>query len=237
MKYMIHSCNSRKWYVDEFLVPSMIEQGIKKDDIYVYNDDKCEGNLVSWVVSCHVAYEMWGEQNVWHLQDDVIICSKFKERTEALEEVPVKVICGFTCHYDDDRGPGLKEAYNHMWYSFPCIRIDGKLAKLFAEWADTYVWRDPQFGFYVRNKKGDDFIFRVYIESYFPRELVINLTPNLVDHVDYLVGGTTVNHNRKLQGKDIRSIYWLPEDEHLVDELEERINKRNEARKNDNDIR
>lgn len=225
MKYMIHSCNNRKWYVDEYLVPSMLKQGIKEEDIYVYNDDKCEGNLVSWVVSCHVAYELWGETNVWHLQDDVLICSKFKERTEELENNPVNIVCGFTTHYDDGRNPGEKPAYNHMWYSFPCIRIHSRITKLFAEWADLYVWRDPQYGFYIRNKKGDDFIFRVYIESYFPNEPVLNLTPNLVEHIDWVIGGTTVNKNRAKQGKAIRSIYWLKEDEYLVEALEKKLMK------------
>jgi len=223
MKYMIHSCDARKWYVDKYLVPSMIEQGINEDDIYVYNDDKHEGNLVSWVVSCHVAYEMWGECNVWHLQDDVIICSKFKERTEQLEEDKTKIICAFTTLYDDGRNPGLKGAKDHMWYSFPCIRIHSRVTKLFAEWCDLYVWRDGQFGYYVRNKKGDDFVFRVYIESYFPNEPVLNLVPNLIDHVDWIVGGSTVNRSRQKQGREIRSIYWLKEDEHLVEELERRV--------------
>lgn len=223
MKYMIHTCNDRRWYVDKYLVPSMVKQGIDINDVYVYQDTKCEGNLVSWVVSCHVAWELWGETNVWHLQDDVILCSKFKERTEDLEKDPVKIICAFVTWYDDGRNPGKQAAANHMWYSFPCIRIHSRVTKLFAEWCDTYVWRDPQYGYYVRNKKGDDFIFRIYIESYFPNEPVLNLTPNLVDHVDWLVGGSTVNRARARQGKEVRSIYWLPEDEYLVEELEKSI--------------
>lgn len=227
MKYMIHTCPNRKWYVDEFLVPSMLKQGIKEDDIYVYNDSNGDGNLVSWVLSCHVAYEMWEEtENVWHLQDDVVICSDFKEQAEKLEEMPTKIVCAFTTYYDDGRNPGLKGAKNHMWYSFPCIRIMNRVTKLFAEWCDLYVWRDPQFGFYVRAKKGDDFVFRVYIESYFPNEPVLNIVPNLVDHVDWILGGSTVNKTRARQGKEVRSIYWREEDEHLITELEQEVQKR-----------
>jgi hypothetical protein len=164
---------------------------------------------------------MWGETNVWHMQDDVVICSDFKKQTEELESVDVKIICAFTCKYDDDRNPGLKEARDHMWYSFPCLRINSKLTKLFAEWVDMWVWHDPQFGFYVRQKKGDDYLFRIYIENYFPREPVLNLAPNLVDHVDYLIGGTIVNPQRDM--KNVRSMYW--DEPQLVEELKEAIDK------------
>ena len=29
MKYMIHTCNRRRWYVNKILIPDMLEQGIK----------------------------------------------------------------------------------------------------------------------------------------------------------------------------------------------------------------
>ena len=223
MKYMIHSCNTRQWYVDDFLVPSMLKQGIKEDDIYVYQDTVCEGNLVSWVKSCHLAYQMWGETNVWHLQDDVVLCSDFKKRTEELEENTLRVICAFTCKYDDGRGPGEGPTKNHMWYSFPCIRLHSALTKEFACWVDAYVWRDNQFNFWVKHKKGDDFIFRIFIEDYYPHEHILNLVPNLVDHIDFLLGGTVVNPQRQMQGADVRSVYW--EEPNIVNELMEEIVK------------
>ena len=58
MRYMIHSCNQREWYVDNFLIPSMIAQGISEDDIYKYNDTRKDGNLLAFVKSCKLAYEM-----------------------------------------------------------------------------------------------------------------------------------------------------------------------------------
>ena len=223
MKYMIHACNSRMWYVDDYLVPSLLKQVIAKDDIYVYQDKDCEGNLKSYIKSCHLAYEMWGETNVWHMQDDVIVSAKFKERTEELEENPLRVISAFTCKYDDGRGPGEAECKNHIWYSFPCTRINSRLSKEFASWCDTYLWRDNQFGFWTRYKKGDDYIFRVFMESYHPKEHVLNLIPNLVDHIDFLLGGTVVNPQRQMQGADVRSMYWDEND--LVCELGDRIRK------------
>lgn len=220
MKYMIHSCEARLWYVENFLIPSMIKQGIDRDDIFNYVDTKHEGNLVSWVVSCHKAYEMWGEQNVWHLQDDVCISSTFKERTEEFEKRE-GIICGFNCLYDDGRLPGDGVAENHMWWSFPCIRIPNKVAKDMAVWADTYLWRDCQFGFWVRHKKGDDFIFRIYLESYYPALPVYNEAPNLVDHIDYLLGGSMVNKQRTMS--NVRSGYWNEND--IVEKLTEEICK------------
>ena len=219
MKYMIHSCEARLWYVDNYLIPSMLAQGIKEEDIYNYIDTKHEGNLVSWVVSCHKSYEMWGEQNVWHLQDDVIICRDFKERTEQLESQD-GIVCAFTCCYDEANiAPGLGTPKNHMWWSFPCIRIPNKIAKEMAVWADIYVWRDSQFGFWIRRKKGDDLIFKVFVESYYPNEPVLNLAPNLVDHIDYLLGGSTVNKQRTQA--NVRSLYF--DDTDLVNDLMEDI--------------
>lgn len=224
MKYMIHTCNSRLWYVENFLIPSLIKQGINKDDIYNYVDTKCDGNLVSFVISCHKAYEMWeADENVWHLQDDVLICKDFKQRTEELESFS-GLIQGFSCVYDENISPG--EDYiseNTMWWSMPCIRVNSKTGKLFAEWADTYVWRDSQYGFWVKYKKGDDVIFKVYMINYQTQMKVLRANPNLVEHVDWLIGGSTVNRQRESSKKIVRSIYWNDND--LVDKLAEEIHK------------
>lgn len=215
MKYMIHSCNQRQWYVDKYLVPLMLKQGIKKDNIYVYQDKTGAGNLVSWVVSCHLAQEMWGDnENVWHLQDDVLLSTKFKERTEELEEFN-GVVQGFACDYDKI-APGVDYITEEtMWWSMPCIRINSKIGKLFATWADLYVWRDPQYGFWVRHKKGDDLIFKIYMINYQSKIKVLRLDPNLVEHIDWLMGGSTVNKQRG--DKKIVSSYW--EEQDLVEEL------------------
>ena len=218
---MIHSCNERQWYVDRYLVPSMLEQGINKDDIYIYQDKNRDGNLVSWVISCHKAYELWGDNvNVWHLQDDVLLASYFKSKTEELEATEGnKMICGFTCYYDDNRKAGYGTVIKDMWFSFPCIRLNTTRTKEFANWCDIYVWRDSQFGFWIRQKKGDDFVFRVFVESYYPNEEILNLNPNIIEHVDFLLGGTIVNKQRKKY--DVRSMYW--NEEYLVEELRDKL--------------
>jgi len=39
MKYMIHACPERIWYVNNYLVPELLNQGITTQDIIVWNDD------------------------------------------------------------------------------------------------------------------------------------------------------------------------------------------------------
>ena len=67
MKIMIHTCPERLWYVEEFLVPSLIAQGI--DDIKVWNDERRVGNLAS----CLASFASCSGGETWHMQDDVVI--------------------------------------------------------------------------------------------------------------------------------------------------------------------
>ena len=43
MRVMIHGCIKRKDYIFEFLKPSLLNQGFKEDDIFVYLDEKMIG--------------------------------------------------------------------------------------------------------------------------------------------------------------------------------------------------
>lgn len=225
MKYLIHSCNNRKWYVDEYLIPSMIEQGISKEDIHVYNDDNCEGNLVSFVKSCDKIVRDTGiDEQVWHLQDDVLICSKFKQLTETLGKED-NIICGFISVYDEDVRPGVGKVRDGMWWSFPCIKIPNKITRKFVDWTNTYVWRDNQFAKWIQEKKYDDALFKVYITNYHPDCEVVHVAPTLVEHVDYLIGGSEINEQRKKSGVlNVRSLFW--EDEYLVEELADKLRRR-----------
>ena len=69
MKYMIHACPQRMWYVEEFLVPSMRDQDIRPDEIEIRCDTEGKGNLLS----CMESFRDCGERpgGTWHLQDDV----------------------------------------------------------------------------------------------------------------------------------------------------------------------
>jgi hypothetical protein len=215
-KYMIHACLDRMWYVEKYLVPSMFKQGISRNDITIYTDANGDGCLKSHVKSFQLASEMFVD-GIWHLQDDVIICRDFKERTEQYDN---GVVCGFSSYYDERKHwmPGDSNGLR-MWYSFPCIRIPTDIIKEYTNWFNTYVWRDPQYEKWVKANKYDDTIFRIWMEQYHPYTYVLNMSPNLVDHVDFLLGGSKVNPNRI--DKQVRALSF--DDVDLINELEKEI--------------
>ena len=215
-KYLIHAMPKRMWYVENYLIPSMVEQGIAKENIQVYNDEKQEGNLRSWLNSIKLLPN--DEEGTWHLQDDVIISHNFKEVTEAMD---VGVVCGFKSKNDGDNPYGPVN-FSQSWFSFLCIRIPNDIAHECAEWVDQYMIGNPVYREYWRDGVNDDWMFRQFMNTKYKRALAINLKPNIVDHIDYLIGGT-VNSNKGIT--EIRAKYW--EDEYLVDELKEKL-------KNDN---
>lgn len=216
-KYMIHTCTKRLWYVENYLIPSMLEQGIDNHDITLYVDVN-DGCLKSHVKSFTQASD-YNIKGMWHLQDDVIICKDFKEQTE--KYAGDFTVCGFASEYDERKGwkDGDVTGLN-MWYSFPCIYIPTRIVKSYTDWFNVYVWRDHQYDKWVKANKYDDTIFRIYMENYYKDEYVLNLAPNLVDHIDYLIGGTIINEAAERK-HPIRSLYW--QDEDLVQDLERRL--------------
>lgn len=212
MKYSIHTCNDRLWYVQDYLVPSMVEQGINKFDINIWLDKDNEGCLQS----CMKAFLSMpiNNKDTWHMQDDVIISHDFKEKTE--QKYGADIVCGYCYSLDGHRDiTGFVEP-KHMWYSFPCIRIPNKVARYCADWFYRKVMRDPAYGIYVRSKRFDDSLFHIFIEEYGDQLKILNLTPNIVDHIDYLIGGSIINYTRP--EKETHAAYF--EDEYLVKNLE-----------------
>lgn len=207
-KYLIHTVPKRLWYVEEYLIPSMLEQGINQKDIKVYNDDKVEGNLRA----CMHAFQSVDDdaEGTWHLQDDVIISHDFKEKTEKYDE---GIVCGFKSLYDEKVPAGEVPVFS-MWFSFPCIRIPNKIAIECADWTLNKMIGNSVYKEWWEKGVNDDLFFRRYVWEYYKNEKALNLSPNIVDHIDYLIGGT-VNSNARI--RQIRSVCW--EDEYLVDEL------------------
>lgn len=213
-KYMIHMCPQREWYVNDFLIPSLLEQGIKSSDIVTYNDTEQRGNLES----CMRAFLKCGDyddEGVWHLQDDVCICSDFKERTERYDE---GIVCGY-CFNDDDRKRFIGRVKpNKMWFSFPCIRIPTKIAVECGKWFYQSAINHPDFRMVVRAKKYDDSVFEVFLLRQCNDIRVLNLAPNLVEHIDYMLGGSTVTNSRT---EKALAVYF--EDKKVVEDLQKRI--------------
>ena len=215
-RILIHACPDRMWYVNEFLIPSLQEQGIEKIDLAV--DWSGKGNLIT----CLESFEQSGRLDgaTWHLQDDVLICHDFAERIQEFDE---GVACGF-CHT-------LFEPFNKpmpgyvppvfMFNSFPCIRIPNEIAAEFVEWYWTDACKRPEYQKWVQSGIHDDgFWHDFYVEQH-PHDFVWNIAPSIVEHVDWLIGGSIANDWR---GYICRATWW--EDEDLVQNLIEKLARR-----------
>lgn len=216
--YIIHACPERMWYVKEFLVPSLLGQGIERERIEICEDKTRRGNLAACMESFR---SCTGDGGAWHLQDDVIICRDFAERTA---EHDSGIVCGY-CFKEfgpDISVMGLVPA-PFMWNSFPCIRIPHELARECAEWFYTSARYRPNYAAWVRSGKHDDGFWHDFICEVHPELWVLNLKPALVDHVDFLLGGSTINRSRL--EPTCRAEYWT--DEELVEALAKEVGVRN----------
>lgn len=216
MRVMIHACPEREWYVNEFLVPSLKEQG--QNEVTVWMDRDKKGNLKSCIESFTHCSNYEGD--TWHLQDDVIICRDFVERTRA---APAGLVCGFCVDiYEDDPFVEGKTTANYMWQSsFPCIKIPNKIAGEFAEWLIRDAPNRPELHRLLSQNKKDDTLFYIYMKENHKNMPIMNMVPHLVDHVDYLIGGSVINQWR---GYIVRSCRW--KDENLIEELEKKLASR-----------
>ena len=213
-KYLIRAYPKRMWFVTDYIIPSLLAQGIPMGDITVYNDEKGEGNLRSFLNVCYQAPNDGG--GTWYIQDDVCICRDFKRFTELYDD---GFVCGFSSERYDGKGRIGAVHVKDMWFSFPCIRIPNKVARECAEWVDKYIignWAYKQFWESGRN---DDWAFRTFVFQRYDKCLATNLAPNLVDHVDYLLGGGSGGK----RPVEVRAQYFYDLD--LVQDLEEKILK------------
>lgn len=224
IRYMIHSAPARKWYVDEFLVPSMIRQGIPKNDIIVWCDTEKKGNLQS----CMEAFQWCGENPVnggtWHLQDDVIVSNVFSQKAKQFN---FGIVCAYVCKLGNPvwSKTGVQKVKD-MWYSFPCIRIPDPIAGECADWFfnDVVYRKKEPFVSHMKANKFDDDFFWSFLKEKYPSMDIINLVPSLVDHVDYLIGGSLVNRARSYVDSQCRAVYWR--DIGLVEQLERDLKER-----------
>ena len=205
MKIMIHACHRRMWYVNEFLLPSLLAQGIPEKDIYVWLDWTGAGNLIS----CVDSFRACG------------LSRRFAELAAANDE---GLVCGFA---NEDFGPFMQEQglqpASFMWNGFQCLRIPNELAHEFSQWFYTDAQhREGDYQRFVREKKYDDTFFRDFMLERHKDMQVMNLVPNIADHVDYIIGGSVINVGR--QKLVYRSAFW--EDEDLVENLAEAVRLR-----------
>ena len=217
MKYMIHACEDRNWYVESYMIPSMTEQGILREDILVWLDKEHKGNLIS----CLESFADCGKADglTWHLQDDVLICRDFFEKSKIASAS--QITCGFcpksfTSHHMD---VGEVKSYK-IWWSFQCICIPNELAGEFYKWfyEDCSLRNRESIQNRIKGGKDDDWFFKKFIRECHPYIVVNNLRPNLVEHVDYLIGGSKVNIGRT---RDMTATWFRDKD--LVENLRKRL--------------
>ena len=219
-QYMIHACNDRMWYVQEYLIPSLVKEGVPRTDIIIWQDV----NSIGCLQACMEAFSSVPNDNgyTWHLQDDIVIVKDFFKRTQAAAKKS-PVVCAY-CYWRNTACPsGVTHPY-YMWYSFPCIKIDNKIARGAASWYFKQAKYDIKYRDMVKTNKFDDSLFKEYLKyTYHGEKIILNLKPNLVDHIDYLIGGSIVNAERV---EKITAAAYFEEPER-VEELKKWLKERN----------
>ena len=217
MKILIHAVPERMWYVNEFLIPALHAQGA--ESIEIWNDETHEGNLAA-CMSSFAARE--GDGGTWHLQDDVLPCRDFVKRCRDLDD---GVVFGFCCRNFGDRLDAFGQVYApDAWNSFQCVRIPDAYARECADWVRSMRWEKespaPELPILWQVGKGDDTFFHEFLQCCHPGEIVENVKPNLVEHIDWIIGGST------LQWRDYiaKAEFW--DDEDLIAALRARIKAR-----------
>ena len=217
MKILIHAVPERMWYVNEFLIPALHAQGA--ESIEIWNDETHEGNLAACMAS-FAARE--GDGGTWHLQDDVLPCRDFVKRCRELDD---GVVFGFCCRNFNDRLDAFGRVYApDAWNSFQCVRIPDAYARECASWVRSMRWEKespaPELPILWQVGKGDDTFFHEFLLCCHPGEIVENVKPNLVEHIDWIIGGST------LQWRDYiaKAEFW--DDEDLIAALRARIKAR-----------
>lgn len=214
MKVMIHATPSRMWYVDGYLAPSLRAQGIEPR---IFVDEHYKGNLRACLESFSLC-DGTGDEGTWHLQDDVIICRNFAERAAAEDYGVANAFCS---RYSDDKLDHTGTVYPpDLWTGFPCVRIPDEMARDYVRWVKSDELKPPQAEMLIHCNRGDDFIFHKYFEIKHGHETARNIAPNLVDHVDWLIGGSLVSEWRE---HIVRAEFW--EEPELVSELARKLNK------------
>ena len=221
MRILIHAVPRRMWYVDEFLIPSLLAQGADLAEVDVWLDDTGRGNLCSCMDAFAACPEDGG--GTWHIQDDVLVCRDFVRRARELDE---GVVYGFCCLWFGDDPDQTGRAYMpDAWHSFQCVRIPDAWARECAEWYSSGAWEtespNMELPAHKAGNRGDDSFFREFLQCRHGDGTVFNCRPNLVEHVDLLLGGSGLH-----QYREYRATAHYFDDTDLVDQLRTELRAR-----------
>lgn len=208
---LIHAYPKRMWYVEGFLVPELERQGA--DKIEIWNDTEGKGNLRACMESFA---SRTGDGGTWHIQDDVLLCRDFVERCRQHDEGVVYGFCNV--QFTDDPYQTGRVSVEDAWHSFQCVRIPDSYARECAAWLDGPAKTVAHYPLWIKSGKMDDDVFRTFLLNEHSRETVENLKPCLVEHVDWIIGGSILSPWR---GFIARAHWWT--DERLVEELQETV--------------
>lgn len=227
MKFLIHTCPKRKWYVDEFLVPSMIAQGIDENDIFIFNDDVGYGNLMAMIKSLTYYGQFFDDdEEVWHLQDDVLLSSFFYEKCKKYSGD--EVIFGYCGNCEPEKAKYKRpKCKDQMWWSQPCMKLYAWMMSAISDYFYFELPKSRKYLLYHHLRKCDDVIVQDWLDLNMKKKGfdILQVSPSMVEHVDYLIGGSIVNTSR------INKAISMDFDEpHLVKDLEDAIKKRNERK-------
>ena len=205
MKYMIHACKKRLWYVDNFLIPSMQSQGIRDNDIILWNDNSGKGNLYMFLKSMEAIAELLpANEAVWHLQDDVMISSDFKGVTEACSKDSV---CNGFCAFERSHFGYIGwQNPKCRWLSFQATQIPVRYCAGFIDWWEDEILRKNREARRRKENKHDDHFFWLYMTEVHPNDRILNIAPNIVQHIDYMLGGSVLDNETERRISKAR--YW-----------------------------
>lgn len=201
MIYMVHTCPKRLWYVVDFLIPDMIKQGIKKEDIVIWKDSKKWGNLTAFVKSAeYIRDNMPTNEGTWHLQDDICLSDSFAEKSLDVDDMIVNAFVSKRANPNKYIYTG-KRMTKRFWWSFPCMYIPNRYMAEFVSWYYNDAMKDEYYKSVIDQNKGDDWLFWSFMKLWHRTDYIMQLFPNLADHVDFLVGGSVTNEQREGQSR------------------------------------
>lgn len=203
--------------MNDYLIPSMLDQGIERDNIEVWLDDNYLGNLKA----CLKCFEYCAQKKSgrWHMQDDVVISRDFKEKTEKNDDGIVSGFMRISWQGLTPQAGSVPAAY--MWNSFQCIRIPDSIVGEFVEWFYSEAAKREEYQDKIRANKYDDWFFNEFIQERHQEDTVMNLKPSIVDHIDFLLGGSVIN---KWRGHFARGDLW--EDKVAFENLKDKLARR-----------
>lgn len=217
MKILLHAVPQRLWYVENFMLPELKRQGA--DDVRLWVDRTGAGNLKSCMDSFASLTEPGG---TWHIQDDLLFAKDFVKRASGFSG---PLANGFCCIPFFDSPWTTGQVYMpDAWHSFQCIYIRNDLARECADWVRSGRWIESpnnELPVLHRAGKGDDTMFREFMLCRHPELPAYNFAPNLVEHIDWLIGGSTLKTSGKWYHDLPRSAIW--QDEDMVTDLKARL--------------